>query len=62
MCGWSLPSRTEVDTRGPRSEDDHTNTDSADGVTRSDDDGSHGVEYEREENGDRTAGQISNLK
>jgi hypothetical protein len=62
MCKGSLSSHTEVDTGGSGREDDHTNTDSADGVTRSDDNGSHGVEDEREENGDRSAGQISDLQ
>lgn len=34
---------TKIDTSSSRGEDDHTDANGADGVTSSDDDGSHGV-------------------
>ena len=37
------PGLTEIDTSSSRGEDDHTDANGADGVTSSDDDGSHGV-------------------
>lgn len=52
---------TEVDTGSSRSKDDHTDANSADGVTRGDDDGAHCVEGEGKSDGDGSAGQVGDL-